>query len=107
MKLNLLDFRRAVAGRTWSISLCLLSAWVAQANEAPSTELPLQSSVSQYGITWTFDQPVRVGHFVNGDFYVVGPVKIVGISPPPLAGEEVPNDQVDAAEKKNKKSMKN
>jgi len=34
--------------------------------------LPLQESVSQYGITWTFEQPAHVGQFVNGDWYVVG-----------------------------------
>ncbi len=26
--------------------------------------------VSQYGITWTFDKPYRVGQFVNGDWWV-------------------------------------
>ena len=50
---------------------------------APATpklaDLPLMSSLSQYGITWTFEQPARVGHFVNGDWYVVGPDKIVAI----------------------------
>src|SRR5258708_1896902 len=34
-------------------------------------DLPLKESVSQYGITWTFDQPARVGQFINGDWYVV------------------------------------
>ena len=36
------------------------------------TDLPLVESVSQYGITWTFDKPARAGHFVNGDWYVSG-----------------------------------
>jgi hypothetical protein len=52
-------------------------------------ELPLKESVSQYGITWTFDKPVHVGQFVNSDFYVVGPVTIKSIDPKPLFGEEV------------------
>jgi hypothetical protein len=39
-------------------------------------DLPLQGSVSQYGITWTFEKPARVGQFVNGDWYVVGPVTV-------------------------------
>jgi hypothetical protein len=36
--------------------------------------LPLKASVSQYGITWTLAQPARAGQFINGDWYVVGPV---------------------------------
>lgn len=38
---------------------------------APSTpkleSLPLQASITQYGITWGFHKPVRVGQFINGD----------------------------------------
>ncbi|RYD48323.1 MAG: hypothetical protein EOP85_03780, partial [Verrucomicrobiaceae bacterium] len=39
------------------------------------------TSVSQYGITWTFSQDRPVGQFVNGDWWVVGPVTITNISP--------------------------
>ena len=46
-------------------------------------DLPLQTSVTQHGITWTFADPARVGQFVNGDFYVVGPVTVVAVDPPP------------------------
>lgn len=49
-------------------------------------DLPLKRSVEQYGITWTFDKPVRVGQFVNGDFYIIGPATVVGISPEPKDG---------------------
>ncbi len=49
-------------------------------------ELPLRESISQYGITWTFDQPTRVGRFVNGDSYVVGPVTVSEIEPKPADG---------------------
>ena len=49
-------------------------------------ELPLKESVSQYGITWTFDKPARVGRFITGDFYVVGPVTISAITPEPKDG---------------------
>ncbi|MBK9127260.1 MAG: hypothetical protein IPM13_05625 [Phycisphaerales bacterium] len=41
------------------------------------------SSVSQYGITWTFSQPRPVGQFVNGDWWVVGPVTITAVDPAP------------------------
>lgn len=40
-----------------------------------------QSVVSQFGITWTFDRDYVVGQFANGDYWVVGPVTIVEISP--------------------------
>jgi hypothetical protein len=48
--------------------------------------LTLQDSISQYGVTWTFSEKVPVGQFVNGDYYVVGYVKIVSITPKPENG---------------------
>ncbi|MGE9290975.1 MAG: hypothetical protein ACQKBT_08300, partial [Puniceicoccales bacterium] len=39
--------------------------------------------VSQYGITWTFDQEYPVGQFVSGDWWVVGPVEVVKVAPAP------------------------
>ncbi|NLF29302.1 MAG: hypothetical protein GX591_00275 [Planctomycetes bacterium] len=42
--------------------------------------------LSQYGITWTFAEPVEYGQFVNGDWWVVGPVTIVSVDPAPAAG---------------------
>lgn len=39
------------------------------------------SSVSQYGITWTFDKAYPVGKFANGDWWVAGPVTVTAISP--------------------------
>ncbi len=54
----------------------------ANAPGAPAlSALPKRQSVSQYGITWTFAEPAPVGQFVNGDFYVVGPVTVAAISP--------------------------
>jgi len=52
-------------------------------------DLARQGSVSQHGITWTFDRPARVGEFVTGDWYVVGPVTVTAIDPRPLFGDEV------------------
>jgi len=40
-------------------------------------------SVTQYGITWNFDKPYPVGQFVNGDYWVVGPVAVVSVTPTP------------------------
>ncbi len=49
-------------------------------------ELPLVPSIEQYGVTWTFEKPVRAGRFVNGDWYVVGPVRVARITPAPKDG---------------------
>src|SRR5208282_4716646 len=37
------------------------------------------ASITKDGITWTFSQAVPVGQFVNGDYYVVGPVTVTAI----------------------------
>ncbi len=39
------------------------------------------TSVTQFGITWSFDRDYPSGQFANGDHWVVGPVKITSISP--------------------------
>jgi hypothetical protein len=39
------------------------------------------SSITQWGITWQFDHDYPAGQFCNGDWWVLGPVHVVGISP--------------------------
>ena len=72
-------------------------------DNAPHTpkldDLPLVKSVSQYGITWTFDRPTRAGRFVNGDSYVVGPATVEAIDPKPLHGSQIPKYQLDRHDK--------
>ena len=72
-------------------------------DNAPSVpkleDLPLKESVSQYGITWTFERPARVGQFINGDWYVVGPVTVKALAPKPLYGGEIPKRQLDHMDK--------
>lgn len=79
------------------------------AENVPATssleDLRLQESVSQYGITWSFDRPARVGQFVNGDWYVVGPVTITGIDPRPLYGSEIPRRELDRVDKERPESQ--
>jgi hypothetical protein len=41
------------------------------------------TQISQYGITWKFDREYPVGQFVNGDWWVVGPVTVVSVTPGP------------------------
>lgn len=48
------------------------------------------TSVSQYGITWSFDKDYQVGTFVNGDYYVVDPgtgVTVSAVSPGSGSGQ--------------------
>ncbi|MCU0666555.1 MAG: dockerin type I repeat-containing protein, partial [Candidatus Omnitrophica bacterium] len=71
------------------ITLCLFASPAAQAAVGPNY-------IEQWGITWTFDKPITddksdpevlsgnkylYGKFVNGDYWVVGPVKIIEIFP--------------------------
>ena len=58
-------------------------------------DLAARESVSQHGMTWTFDKPTRVGQFINGDWYVVGPVTVTAIDPKPLYGAEIPEIELD------------
>ena len=36
--------------------------------------------MTQYGITWKFDKPYPTGKFVTGDYWVIGPVRVVAIT---------------------------
>ncbi len=75
---------------------------VTKANPPPVSELkdmPLKQSVAQYGISWTFAAPAPVGRFINGDWYVVGPVTIKAIDPRPLYGDEIAKRQLDRMDK--------
>ncbi len=39
------------------------------------------NNITQWGITWTFDREYQYGKFVNGDYWVIGPVTIINITP--------------------------
>ncbi len=47
----------------------------------PSSGGTLASRLTQFGIEWVFDRAYEVGQFANGDWWVVGPVRIVNIDP--------------------------
>ncbi|MBM4062708.1 MAG: hypothetical protein FJ265_16665 [Planctomycetes bacterium] len=47
----------------------------------PPAATSLRSSISQFGITFTFAQPVQAGQFANGDWFVIGPATLVGMQP--------------------------
>jgi len=40
-------------------------------------------SITQHGITWSFLETVEFGQYVNGDYWVVGPVTVVQVDPAP------------------------
>ena len=79
----------------------LVSAWITLGASYAQDAAALESrdTVSQYGITWTFDKKVPVGQFVNGDYYVVGPVTVVALDPKPLYGNEIPDSELDEIDK--------
>jgi len=58
--------------------LSLVSPLVVKADDA--------KSISQFGITWTFDKPYPAGQFVTGDYWVVGPAQVVSVDPAPSPG---------------------
>jgi hypothetical protein len=63
---------------------------------APGT---LALSVTQWGISWRFAEQERVGQFANGDWWVLGPVSVVEISPPcqTVAGRVINGSMVNPA----------
>jgi len=63
------------------LSIFHLTVW---ANTPPILKASTTKSIEQYGITWTFADPVEYGQFVNGDYWVVDSgdgVKVTSISP--------------------------
>jgi hypothetical protein len=40
-----------------------------------------RTEVTQYGVKWEFDSQYPTGQFANGDYWVVGPVNIIDITP--------------------------
>jgi len=94
----------AVVAGAWAWCASAEGATVYTPDNAPAApkleDLAVKESVSQYGITWTFAEPARVGQFINGDWYVVGPVTVTAIDPKPRVGAEVREDELDSREKR-------
>ncbi|MGB2824599.1 MAG: hypothetical protein WBF17_26730, partial [Phycisphaerae bacterium] len=60
-------------------ALCLAAAALADGGKAVE-------SVGQYGVVWRLGARARAGKYVNGDWWVVGPVTVEGVRPAPAAG---------------------
>jgi len=60
------------------------ATWLACVTLISLLTVPLHAenvkSITQYGITWTFNKAVPSGQFCNGDFWVLGPVDVISIS---------------------------
>jgi hypothetical protein len=57
------------------------AADVPDAQTGGEAVLGTADTLTQYGITWTFAEPVKYGQFVNGDYWVVGPVTVKDVTP--------------------------
>ncbi len=55
-------------------------------------DVPKTSFITQYGITWTFDKEYQYGQYATGDYWVAGPVKIIGITPHSIESEPAINN---------------
>jgi len=58
-----------------------LSSFVVEASAEPEPSIEYRKYVSQFGITWTFREPMLTGRFAAGDWWVVGPVEVIDITP--------------------------
>jgi len=70
-----------------AIAACALLVVIGFSRDAANAA----TSVSQYGITWTFSADRPVGQFVNGDWWVVGPVTLTNISPKSSSASDFTN----------------
>jgi hypothetical protein len=63
--------------------------------DAGPAPISMASSVTDRGgVTWTFSQPVPIGQFVTGDYFVVGQVTVTGVSPAPDTAAPYKNGSV-------------
>lgn len=71
--------RKTTSGRIHQLLQRSLPVMVLSMTVMPIVAEPvLRDSVSQYGITWTFDKQYEVGQYCNGDWWVVGPIVLTG-----------------------------
>ncbi len=73
--------------RLISYCTCLLMATIVlyqnRLYAQTDADVARRTSVSQYGITWTFDKPAVTGKFITGDWWVLAPVTIKSVTPAP------------------------
>jgi len=62
---------------------CILLLLHSVISNAENAEIKYRTEISQHGITWTFEKAVKSGQFITGDWWVIGPVRIIKITPEP------------------------
>ncbi len=62
------------------------SAGLGAGGAAGAAALMLTDSVTDHGVTWTFDGEYQVGQFVTGEYYVLCPVTVESVTPAPGGG---------------------
>lgn len=72
---------RGIPGPTTRVVAYLFVLLVAAIWAVPTAQAETAKSVSQYGVTWVFDDFYEVGRYANGDWWVDGPVIITEIKP--------------------------
>lgn len=76
------SFKPGAESSAWKIQITARLAMVAALSFLFVSPLSMAAtSVSQHGFTWTFSSDRPVGQYCNGDWWVVGPVTITGITP--------------------------
>ncbi len=65
------------------VMLLLLSTAACQQKTYQPKRTTTENSITSYDITWSFENPVQYGRFVTGDYWVVGPVTVDSVYPPP------------------------
>lgn len=76
--------RGALLLALWGSLSAIPSGIHAEEPESKVAETVKQApSITRFGITWHFDREARCGVFVNGDPWVLGPVKVVSVTPAP------------------------
>ncbi|MEJ7768985.1 MAG: hypothetical protein WKF89_14305 [Chitinophagaceae bacterium] len=65
------------------VLLSVLLLFLQSASQAQQVKFENRIEISQYGITWTFSKPAKTGRFITGDWWVIGPVNVVKVSPVP------------------------
>ncbi len=77
-----------------SFALMVSLAACAKSGTGPAPDPGQVTSISKDGVTWTFQGPVSAGQFVNGDWWVVGPVTVAAIDPAPMTAPPFENGSV-------------
>ena len=87
-------FRWKTAAVGLSFSILTLAGCAGIVSSTTISSSFIASSITKDGITWSFAERVPIGQFVTGDYYVVGPVTLTGISPAPTTTSPYLNGSV-------------